>query len=220
MPSFESLLTFFGIVTLMALSPGPDNIFVLVQSIQRGWKAGMAVVLGLCCGVVGHTIAVAFGLAAVVAASTHAFTVIKLCGAAYLLWLAWGAWHAPALLEVPSSNGEKNKPDVIKPAQPSFFTMMGRGVIMNLTNPKVLIFFLAFLPQFADPKAELAVQWQIMIYGAVFILVTLLVFGAIACFSGLFGEILRKSAFAQKVLNRFASLVFVGLAIRLATLRS
>lgn len=212
MPAPESLFAFFGIAVLLALSPGPDNIFVLMQSAQHGWRAGIAIVLGLCCGVAVLTAAIALGLAAVVAASAGAFTLIKLCGTAYLLWLAWGAWHAPVARIGHAGQASKARP------RPRFIAMWGRGLIMNLTNPKVLIFFLAFLPQFADPQASLAVPWQIVIYGMVFDLAALLVFGAIACFSGAFGQLLQKSALAQKALNRLASMVFAGLAIRLATL--
>ena len=88
MPSYDTLLAFFGVSLLLALTPGPDNIFVLVQSAQRGWRAGMSVVVGLCLGLCVQTAAVALGLAAVFAASALAFTLLKWCGAAYLSWLA------------------------------------------------------------------------------------------------------------------------------------
>ena len=94
--------------------------------------------------------------------------------------------------------------------------MVGRGMLMNLSNPKVLLFFLAFLPQFADPTRG-PVALQLMVLGAVFMLATLLVFGAIACFSGAFGALLQRSARAQRLLAQVSALVFVGLAVRLAT---
>ena len=84
MPTLQSLIAFFGGAVLLALSPGPDNLFVLMQSVQRGWRVGIAVVVGLCLGVVVRTTAVALGLAAVFAASSVAFTVLTWCGAAYL----------------------------------------------------------------------------------------------------------------------------------------
>ena len=210
MPTLQTLIAFFGVAVVLALTPGPDNIFVLLQSAQRGWRAGMAVVVGLCAGLVVHTAAVALGLAAVFAASAVAFTVLKFCGAAYLAYLAWQALRAPAAVasEVPT-----NAPVA---QAPSLGRMVGRGVVMNLTNPKVLVFFLAFLPQFADP-ARGPVALQLMVLGAVFIVATLLVFGAIACFTGAFGALLQRSVRAQTVLNRVAGLVFLGLAVRLAT---
>ena len=211
MPSTDTLLAFFGVSVLLGLTPGPDNIFVLLQSAQRGWRAGMAVVVGLCCGLVVHTAAVALGLAAVFAASAMAFTVLKLLGAAYLAWLAWQALRAPV-----SAGGADSAVAQAEAAPPSLWRMVGRGVVMNLTNPKVLVFFLAFLPQFADP-ARGAMGGQLMVLGLVFIAAALLVFGAIACFSGVFGALLLRSPRAQQWLNRIAGVVFLGLAVRLAT---
>ena len=210
MPTWEVLITFFGVAVLLGLSPGPDNLFVLVQSAQRGWRVGLCVVLGLCVGIVGHTTAVALGLAAVVAASPMLFTAIKLCGAAYLLYMAWGAWHAP--VAVAETARAQTQRDVL--TLQTALKWAGRGTVMNLTNPKVLIFFLAFLPQFADPVRG-SVGLQVMVLGCVFMLATLLVFGSIACGSGLFGQILQRSARAQRWLNRIAATVFGALALRL-----
>lgn len=201
----DTLIAFFGISVALALTPGPDNLFVLMQSAIWGRKAGMLVVLGLCTGLLGHTAAVALGLAAVFAASPMAFTVLKLAGAAYLTYLAWQILRAP----VESDTGKR--PDRLKPA-----ALYRRGIVMNLTNPKVLLFFFAFLPQFTSP-AQGPVALQIMQLGAVFMVTTLLVFGAIAFFSGAFGELLQRSVTAKRWLNRIAALVFVGLALRLAT---
>jgi len=202
----DTLLAFFGIAVLLALTPGPDNLFVLMQSAMWGRAAGMLVVLGLCTGLLVHTAAVAVGLAAVFAASPAAFTALKLAGAAYLAWLAWQAWRAPA-----GGGGPDDRPEPLPGA-----ALYRRGIVMNLTNPKVLLFFFAFLPQFTRPGAG-PVAWQIVELGAVFIAATLLVFGAIAFFSGAFGQLLRRSPSAQRWLNRAAALVFVGLALRLAT---
>lgn len=212
MPTWDVLLTFLGVAVLLALSPGPDNLFVLMQSVQRGPRAGLAVVRGLCLGIVGHTAAVALGLAAVVAASPVAFELMKACGAAYLLYLAWGAWRAPVQAQDTPAQGRTAWPAL---GWREGIRLMGRGVVMNLTNPKVLIFFLALLPQFADP-ARGDVPVQIMVLGMAFMLATFVVFSAIAVFSGVFGGLLQRSARAQRWLNRVAALVFVGLALRLA----
>lgn len=212
MPTVETLAAFFGLSVLLGLSPGPDNIFVLMQSAQRGWCVGLAVVLGLCMGIMVHTAAVALGLAALVAASPTAFLALKLVGAAYLLYLAWGAWRAP----VSASGGAPPAALARKLPAGELLRMVGRGVVMNVTNPKVLIFFLALLPQFAHPERG-SVAVQIVLLGGVFMLATLLVFGSIALFSGWFGALLQRSARAQRLLNRTASLVFVALAVRLAT---
>lgn len=214
MPTLQTLLTFFGVAVLLGLSPGPDNLFVLLQSAQRGWRMGIAVVVGLCIGIIGHTTAVALGLAAVFAASEIAFDVLKWCGAVYLIYLAWGAWRAPVgvkheeAVDSPSSEPRASASD--------FMRMVLRGVVMNLTNPKVLIFFLAFLPQFANPSLG-PVAPQIFVFGAVFIVATFLVFGSIAIFSGVFGNLLLRSVRGQRWLNRITAIVFVGLAVKLAT---
>lgn len=216
MPTLDTLLAFFGVSLLLGITPGPDNLFVLVQSAQRGWRAGMAVVVGLCAGLVVHTTAVALGLAALFAASATAFTVLKYLGAAYLAWLAWQSLRPqPEPVQDEAQAGIAPSPSE-RPAA-SAWRMVGRGMVMNLTNPKVLIFFLAFLPQFANPALG-SVAPQIMLLGVVFMLATLLVFGAIALFSGTFGTLLLRSERAQRWLNRAAGVVFLGLAVRLATI--
>lgn len=203
MTSFDTSLSFFGIAILLGLAPGPDNVFVLMQSALRGRRAGLWVVLGLCTGLIVHTLAVAVGLAAVFAASASAFTVLKTVGAVYLAWLAWQAFTAPVNNRSQTSTAELRGG-----------AMFGRGVLMNLTNPKVVIFFLAFLPQFVEPDAG-AVGLQLAWLGGLFIAATLLTFGAIAWFAASLGQWLRRSVSAQRRLNRVAGVVFLGLAARL-----
>ena len=199
----EASLAFFLVSVVLAMSPGPDNLFVLVQSALRGRRAGMYVVLGLCSGLVVHTAAVAVGLAALFAASAFAFAALKTVGAGYLCYLAWLALRAPA--------GDIAAAEQA-PLDPK--RMYARGVVMNLTNPKVVVFFLAFLPQFAEPaRGHVAVQ--MLCLGFLFIVATLLVFGAIAHFAGALGERLRRSTGLQRTLHRAAAAVFVALAVRL-----
>ncbi|MFW7340606.1 LysE family translocator [Pollutimonas sp. H1-120] len=205
MLTYDVALSFFGIAVLLALAPGPDNLFVLMQSAMWGRRSGMLVVLGLCTGLIGHTLAVAVGLAAVFAASEAAFTALKLAGAIYLLYLAWGAFHAQG------ADAAGNE----KPLRQGKAQLYRRGIVMNLTNPKVSLFFLAFLPQFTSPeRGSVAVQTASL--GALFMLATLLVFGLIAWFSGTLGQRMRRAQTAQRLLNRVAGAVFLGLAVRLA----
>ena len=201
----ESLVTFFAASVLLALAPGPDNIFVLTQSALHGKLAGLLVTLGLCTGLIVHTTAVAFGVAVIFQASALAFTALKLCGAGYLLYLAWGAWRATAT-KISANSG----------VALSLGKLYRRGIIMNVTNPKVSIFFLAFLPQFADPGRG-SLTLQMVLLGGIFILATILIFGAIALLAGTLGSWLMRSDKAQIVMNRVASLVFVALALKLAT---
>jgi len=198
------LLMFFTTSLLLALSPGPDNLFVMTQAAQQGRRAGLLVTLGLCTGLLFHTAAVTFGLAALFKASAAAFTGLKIAGAGYLLYLAWQAFRAG------TDSGAAVVADRLNSA-----VLYRRGIIMNITNPKVSIFFLAFLPQFADPaKGQLSLQFLLL--GGVFIIATLIVFGAISILAGVFGEQFRRSAFAQRVLNRAAAGIFAGLALKLA----
>lgn len=201
----DIIFSFFGISVLLALSPGPDNLFVLMQAALWGRKAGLWVVLGLCTGLIGHTVAVTAGLAALFAASATAFAVLKFIGAIYLLYLAWGAFRAKPDTRAPSAHSPRLPAHVL----------YRRGIIMNLTNPKVSLFFLAFLPQFTS-AARGSVALQTISLGALFMLATFIVFGAIAFFSGVFGQMLQQSARAQKLLHRAAGAVFVALAVNLA----
>ena len=201
----ESLTTFVIASVLLALVPGPDNIFVLTQSSVNGHKAGLLVTLGLCTGLIVHTSAVALGITAVLKTSYVAFTVLKIAGAMYLLYLAWRAFHASSE-EI--STGQSREVAAIK-----YYL---RGVIMNVTNPKVSIFFLAFLPQFADPSRGPVIQ-QIFFLGMIFILVTLLVFGGIALLAGAVGAWLTNTPRAQTMMNSIAGAVFVAMALKLVT---
>ena len=198
------LLTFFMTSVILALSPGPDNLFVMAQSAQNGRSAGISVTLGLASGLMVHTVAVAVGLAAVVHSSAVAFSILKYIGAAYLLYLAWQAFRASTV------TGQQEQVPVL-----SRVNLYRRGIIMNLTNPKVSLFFMAFLPQFANPRYG-SMTAQFVQLGAVFIMATLLVFILISFLAGGFVDKFRNSSLAQKTVNRIASLLFIGLAFKLA----
>lgn len=201
----DPLITFIIASALLSIAPGPDNIFVLTQSALYGKKSGILVTLGLCTGLIVHTTAVAFGVAAIFQSSVIAFTVLKVVGAMYLLFLAWQAFRAPASpLEAPNSTLRSNG------------ALYRRGIIMNITNPKVSIFFLAFLPQFASPaNGQLAPQ--IFLLGGIFMGVSLVIFSTVAALAGELGGLLNRSPRAQVVLNRTAGAVFAGLALKLIT---
>lgn len=202
MLDIETILSFSVASIALCLAPGPDNLFVLSQSAAHGRSAGLWVIAGLCAGLLFHTTAVALGLAAIFQASAVAFTVVKVVGVAYLLFLAWKAFTAEAQelgIAGKSSNG-------------GFYR---RGVIMNVTNPKVSIFFLAFLPQFVNPESG-SVTMQIITLGLIFIVATIVVFGAIAFMGGVLRDFLVRSPKAQSIMNKASGVVLAGLAIRLA----
>lgn len=209
MISLETALAFFVAAVLLAMTPGPDNILVVTQSALKGRLAGIRITLGLSTGIIVHTTAVALGLAAILQQSPLAFDIIKYAGAAYLAWLAFGA--ARAALKA-SSNGDA----VVGEERGFMGSLYLRGVISNVTNPKVTIFCLAFLPQFIDP-AQGGLPWQFAQLGFLFILATLLVFGSLALMAGSIGERILSSQRGQRVMNAIAACVFAGLAMRLAT---
>jgi threonine/homoserine/homoserine lactone efflux protein len=199
---FDVFVPYFIACLILAIAPGPDNIFVLTQAALRGRKAGILIVLGLCVGLLVHTTGVSLGVAVIFKTSALAFTLLKLAGAAYLIYLAWGAFRAGTT----DIEGEKSS---LTHAQ-----LFRRGIIMNVTNPKVAIFFLAFLPQFADP-ARGPISFQMLLLGVIFIISAILVFGAIALAAGTLGEWLKRSESVQKYMNRAAGVIFLGLAARL-----
>ena len=203
MPPLETLGTFIFASALLSLAPGPDNLFVLTQSALHGRRTGILITLGLCSGLVVHTTAVALGLAVILQTSTIAFTLLKGTGAAYLLYLAWQAFQAASLDQttsntVPSSAG----------------ALYLRGIVMNLSNPKVSLFFLAFLPQFASAEAG-PITPQLFLLGGVFIATGLTIFILIAILADTLGAWLNHSPKAQPLLNRIAGTVFAGLALKL-----
>lgn len=199
----EVLFLFIAASAALAIAPGPDNIFVLTQSAIHRRKAGIVLTLGLCSGLVVHIAAVALGVAAMLKASAVAFTVLKIVGAAYLLYLAWQAFRAGnAQIAVESENPVSAKALYI------------RGILMNVTNPKVAIFFLAFLPQFTDPSRG-SISMQIIMLGVVFMVTVLVIFSGIAWAAGRIGSWLKRSSRAQIYINRFAGTVFILLAYRL-----
>lgn len=193
---------FAGASLLLSIAPGPDNLFVLTQSAVFGVRAGLLVVAGLCCGLVIQTICAALGLAALVAAVPALFWAIKILGAAYLLYLAFMAWRHAV-----SGSGDTRGVALSNAA------LWRRGVIMNVTNPKVQIFFLAFFPQFVEPGTTgWALVLQMVIQGLTFIAATAIVFGVIAWCAGTLADKLRSPRF-QLILNRVSAVIFVGLAV-------
>ncbi|MBP6713809.1 MAG: LysE family translocator [Aliarcobacter sp.] len=200
----ETLIAFFTTSVLLAIIPGPDNIFVLTQSIFQGKKSGLIIMLGLCTGLIFHTLAVILGVAVIFQTSIFAFTILKIIGAMYLLYLAWQIFKA-GNQKIDTKNNNANI---------DYKKLYYRGIIMNITNPKVSIFFLAFLPQFTNPNLG-SIPLQMLLLGILFLIAALLVFSLIALYSAKLGKIINKSDKSQKILNKLVSLVFVALAIKL-----
>ncbi len=200
----DTFVPFLLASALLSIAPGPDNLFVLSQSALYGSRSGVLITLGLCTGLLVHTTAVALGVAALLQSSPLAFDLLRYIGALYLLYLAWLAFSAEATQA--TSQGSTLR---------SSGALYRRGIIMNVTNPKVTIFFLAFLPQFVSPLHG-SPGPQIVLLGLIFILVALGVFSAIAILAGRLSPWLTGSPRMQALLRRASGILFVLLALRLA----
>jgi len=204
----DQLLTFAFASAVLSLAPGPDILFVMTQSALYGARKGIATTAGLCTGLIVHTSAVALGVAVIFRTSEIAFTLLKTAGALYLLYLAWQAWCAPlsSTEDAPRANAR------------SGLALYRRGILMNITNPKVSLFFLAFLPQFTSPEYGNLVL-QTFTLGAVFMLVGFTLFCVVSWTAASLSQRLMSSPRAQKILNRVTAGVFTAMAIKLATSR-
>ena len=206
----DAMMAFFVAALLLSIAPGPDNIFVLTQSALFGAGAGMVTTLGLVTGLCVHTTAVALGVAAIFQTSALAFTLLKTAGAGYLLWLAWLSFRAGASTEK-IAQGDGGPAGA---AFPGYMALYRRGIVMNVTNPKVSLFFLAFLPQFCDP-ARGSVAVQVLILGALFMLATIVVFWTVAALGGRLAVWFNQSQRGQIIMQRVAGCVFVAMAAAL-----
>ena len=200
--SAETIIAFVTASVVLSLVPGPDNIFVMTHSALKGWRIGFYTTLGLCTGLIGHTVLVAIGVSVIFQTSAIAFNGLKIIGACYLLYLAWLSLQNKELNLGGNSNDNANR---------SYYLT---GVIMNLTNPKVALFFLVFLPQFVNTDND-NVTLQIFSLGVLFILSALCVFTSIAYLASLLEDILKKSKTVNKNLNILAALVYFALAFNL-----
>jgi threonine/homoserine/homoserine lactone efflux protein len=200
--SIETLIAFVTASVVLSLVPGPDNLFVMSHSALKGWRIGFYITLGLCTGLIGHTVLVAIGVSVIFQTSAIAFNGLKIVGACYLLYLAW--------LSVQNKELNLGGTDRDSTNRSYYFT----GVIMNLTNPKVALFFLVFLPQFVNTSND-NVTIQIFLLGLLFILSALCVFTSIAYLASFLEDILKKSKTVNKNLNILAALVYFALAINL-----
>lgn len=213
MITFEQILPFLLTAILLTATPGPDNLMVLGVGASKGRRLGMAFGLGCAAGCLSHTMLAALGVSAVLAASPVAFTALRWAGGAYLIWLGIGALRSRGGVGVPTSAGN-GVPDPTDNATRQFF----KGVLANAINPKVVLFFLSFLPQFVVP-AQGHVPLQMAVLGVVFTLQAALLFGALGWFAGGIGQWLQRRPRAGLWLDRVSGVVFVGLGLRMVVAR-
>ena len=198
----EVLISFVFAVTLLAISPGPDNVFVLMQSVIYGKKYGLATILGLMTGCIIHTIFLAVGISSIIKDNNNIFLGIKLFGAVYLLYLAYKVYGSSSVISVSTDKIEKKTP----------IQLFKIGFIMNVLNPKVTIFFLALFPGFLFTE-KLSISLQFLILGALFIVVSFVVFSCIALLGGTISEKIKTSKKIGIWLQWIQILVFIGIAV-------
>jgi len=205
MIELTNLYMFIAVSFLLCLAPGPDNIYVLTQGMTKSKKAAIITTLGLCSGIVIHTAAAAFGISMIFKTSEIAFNIVKFAGAAYLIYIAYQAFkyrNAPLDLSVQNSSSELKK-------------LYIKGFFMNVLNPKVSIFFLAFLPQFVTPTNG-NVPMQMITLGVVFMVLTVIVFSFIGVAGNMLSSKLLEKPSIVKYMNILTSFVLGSLAIKLA----
>ena len=200
--SLETVIAFVLASVILSLVPGPDNIYVMTNSALKGWRVGFYTTLGLCTGLIGHTFLVAIGVSVIFQTSALAFNGLKIVGACYLIYLGWLSLQSKELNISRTGKDNSNR---------SYYIT---GVIMNLTNPKVALFFLVFLPQFVNISKG-SVTIQVVLLGLLFILSALCVFSSIAFLGSYLESYLKKSSSVNKNINKLAALVYFALAINL-----
>ena len=200
----DQFLGFLMASLLVTLSPGPDNLMVLSMGASRGRRLGVAFGLGCGLGCLSHTLLAALGISALIAASPWAFAVLKVVGGAYLVYLGVLALRSTGGMQPPQNAG----------GDASVWRVFGKGLFANAINPKVVMFFLAFLPQFVD-NGRGGAPWQIAQLGVIFTVQAALLFGALGFFAGQVGGWLHRNASAGLWLDRIAGAVFVGLGVKL-----
>ena len=198
----EIIISFALATSILSISPGPDNIFVLTQSIVNGTKYGLATVFGLMTGCLVHTTLIAFGVSAIIKENQNLFFVIKVIGGSYLIFLAYRVFKGDSKIVL--SNDTINKESV--------FQLFKKGFIMNVLNPKVALFFLAFFPQFLYSKS-ISTIIQFYTLGGVFILVSFIIFGIIAVLAGSISNYLKQNSQVGFYLKWGQIIVFVFIAI-------
>jgi threonine/homoserine/homoserine lactone efflux protein len=208
MLTWTQTLPFLLAAVLVTASPGPDNLMVLGMGMSKGRAQGIAFGLGCALGCLSHTLLAVVGVSAVIAASPLAFTLLKWVGGAYLVWLGVQALR--------SSGGGQVATTVVSPQPLS--TLFFKGMFANAINPKVVLFFLSFLPQFVVP-GQGQVGLQLGLLGLLFTLQAALLFGLLGYFAGTVGQWLNRQPRAGLWLDRLAGVVFVGLGLRLLTSR-
>ncbi len=198
------MLSYLGAAVLLTLMPGPDNLFVLAQSIVSGARAGISTSLGLCTGLLVHIAAATLGISAVIYQSALAFALVKYAGAAYLLYLAYRSF--------------RDKSSIVQLGSDRVYSgsaLYRRGIVMNVLNPKVSLFFLAFLPQFVRHESGDA-AYQMLVFGVIFIIQALILFSLISLFAAAIGKRLNQHPSLARRMNLIQGSLFSLIGLKIA----
>lgn len=204
MPSLAALIAFTLVVLTMALTPGPNMIYLVSRSLSQGPRAGLISLIGVGIGFVVYMLLAAFGITAIFVAVPYAYDALRLAGAAYLLYLAWQALKP----------GGRSPFEVRQLPQDSPHRLIGMGLMTNLLNPKVAMLYLALLPQFIDP-ARGSVLVQSLVLGCIQITVGVTINGLVAASAGAIAGFLARSPFWLRVQRWFMGAVLAGLAVNM-----
>jgi RhtB (resistance to homoserine/threonine) family protein len=207
MMPLDLYLSYLIAALIVIASPGPDSLNTLAIGISRGRREGVAYAVGVAVGCLTHTLWAMLGISAIVAASATLFNVIKWIGVAYLVWLG---------IQSLRSKGSIAAMTATQPGNANAAQRFRQGVLTNALNPKVMLFFLAFLPQFVEPQRGAAVIWQLALMGVTFTVITAVAYSALAWSAGAVGARLVKQPRIASSLERATGLVFVAMAARLA----
>ena len=208
MPSSETLLLFTLAALAMNISPGPSNLYVMSRSLVQGTSAGLIAAGGLATGSLFHVTVTSLGLAAILKVSPLAFLAMKLAGAGYLVFLG---------LKLLLTKSAALKPDALLPKKP-LGRVFRESCVVEILNPKTALFFLAFLPQFADPKAG-ALAPQLLLLGVIVTLTAIPCDAVVAVLSGRAAQLLRRRPIFQKLQNWVSGSVLIGLGATIALSR-
>ncbi len=203
MISLDQFLVFSLTSLVLIFTPGPDIIYVLTRGVAQGRTAALAAALGFSLGNIGHTLFAVFGLSAILASSATAFTVVKIAGGIYLLYVGFKLWTADPALTL-SGHGENKTARLI----------FRQSILANLLNPKVAIFFLAFFPQFVRPEQGLPAM-QMLVLGLTFVVLTMFGFGLVALGAGALNSRLAARPSLSAWLHKGAGAILMLLGLRL-----
>lgn len=198
----SNLLFYIGTVVVLTLLPGPDIIFVITQGLTRGKKEAVFTALGLSTGCIFHTVLASFGIALIFQKSMIAFNILKVMGVLYLLYLAYKA-YTTANNEFTADSEMQAKAGYLK------------GILMNILNPKVILFFLAFLPQFVPSNTKNVCLYMMML-GVIFMIIAAIIMTGMALIASKMNELLLKNKRTMVVVNKFSAFAIFFLAILLA----